>query len=109
MQLIQKAVMANNIDKAIKWCNADPTGALPRVIKAGLTKANKGPEEIQKAIEEANSRNRTRGDQTNHGFAAGCEHRYALQSPWYDSRSDYRVRSTRNPRAQAGRKVTDAR
>jgi len=53
MQLIQKAVMANNIDKAIKWCNADPTGALPRVIKAGLTKANKGPEEIQKAIEEA--------------------------------------------------------
>ena len=53
MAQIQKLVMANNIDKAIKLCNAAPSAALPRVIKAGLTRANKGPEEIQNSVEEA--------------------------------------------------------
>ena len=46
MQLIQKAVMANNIDKAIKWCNAESTGALPRVIKV-VRPGQQGPDEIQ--------------------------------------------------------------
>jgi len=46
-------VMANNIDRAIKLCNAQPSAALPRVIKAGLTRANKGEVEIQNALEEA--------------------------------------------------------
>ena len=53
MAQIQKLVMANNIDRAIKLCNAQPAAALPRVIKAGLTRANKGEVEIQNAIEEA--------------------------------------------------------
>lgn len=53
MAQIQKLVMANNIDRAIKLCNAEPSAALPRVIKAGLTRANKGESEIQSAIEEA--------------------------------------------------------
>jgi len=53
MAQIQKLVMANSIDKAIKLCNAAPTAALARVIKAGLTRANKGTEEIQNAVEEA--------------------------------------------------------
>ncbi len=55
MAQIQKLVMANNIDKAIKLCNADglQKAALPRVIKAGLLRANKGPAEIQNAVEEA--------------------------------------------------------
>lgn len=53
MAQIQKLVMANNIDRAIKLCNAAPNAALPRVIKAGLTRANKGEIEIQNAIEEA--------------------------------------------------------
>jgi len=53
MAQIQKLVMANNIDRAIKLCNAAPSAALPRVIKQGLTRANKGPEEIQNAVEEA--------------------------------------------------------
>lgn len=53
MSQIQKLVMANNIDRAIKLCNAAPNAALPRVIKAGLTRANKGEIEIQNAIEEA--------------------------------------------------------
>jgi len=53
MAQIQKLVMANNIDRAIKLCNAAPHAALPRVIKAGLTRANKGEAEIQNAVEEA--------------------------------------------------------
>lgn len=53
MAQIQKLVMANNIDRAIKLCNAAPHAALARVIKAGLTRANKGEIEIQNAIEEA--------------------------------------------------------
>lgn len=53
MAQITKLVMANNIDRAIKLCNAAPSAALPKVIKAGLTRANKGPEEIQNAVEEA--------------------------------------------------------
>ncbi len=53
MAQIQKLVMANNIDRAIKLCNAAPSAALPKVIKAGLTRANKGEVEIQNALEEA--------------------------------------------------------
>lgn len=50
---IQKLVMANNIDRAIKLCNAAPSAALPRVLKAGLMRANKGETEIANAIQEA--------------------------------------------------------
>lgn len=53
MAQIQKLVMADNVDRAIKLCNAAPSRALPQVIKAGLTRANKGEVEIQNAIEEA--------------------------------------------------------
>jgi biopolymer transport protein ExbB/TolQ len=53
MAQIQKLVMANNIDRAIKLCNAAPSAALPKVIKAGLTRANKGETEIANAVEEA--------------------------------------------------------
>lgn len=53
MAQIQKLVMADNIDRAIKLCNAAPSRALPRIIKAGLTRANKGEIEIQNALEEA--------------------------------------------------------
>jgi len=53
MAQVQKLVMANNIDRAIKLCNAAPAAALPKVVKAGLTRANKGAVEIQNAMEEA--------------------------------------------------------
>jgi biopolymer transport protein ExbB len=53
MAQVQKLVLANNIDRAIKLCNAAPSAALPRVIKADLTRANKGEEEIAAALEEA--------------------------------------------------------
>lgn len=53
MAQIQKLVMANNIERAIKLCNAAPNAALPRIVKAGLHRANKGEIEIQNAVEEA--------------------------------------------------------
>ena len=53
MAQIQKLVMANNIDRAIKLCNAADKAALARVIKAGLTRANKSEADIAAAIEEA--------------------------------------------------------
>jgi biopolymer transport protein ExbB len=53
MAQIQKLVMANNIDRAIKLCNVTPTAILPRVLKAALTRANKGEVEISNALEIA--------------------------------------------------------
>ena len=53
MQQIRKFVLAGNVDRAIKLCNASPNAALPRVVKAGLMRANKGEVAIQNAIEEA--------------------------------------------------------
>ena len=47
---IQKLIMANNIDRAIKLCNAEPNAALPRVLKSGLTRANRGDVEIENAM-----------------------------------------------------------
>lgn len=53
MSQVQKLVMASNIDRAIKLCNAAPSAALPHVIKAGLVKANRSDLEITNALEEA--------------------------------------------------------
>lgn len=50
---IQKHVVSNNIDAAIKVCNAAGTAAVAQVIKAGLAYANKSELEIQNALEEA--------------------------------------------------------
>ena len=53
MKQIQKLVMANNVDKAIKLCTAAGDAALANVMKAGLSRANRGELEIQTAMEEA--------------------------------------------------------
>jgi biopolymer transport protein ExbB/TolQ len=53
MAQVQKLVMANDIERAIKLCNAAPSAALPKVVKAGLTRANRGEMEIRNAVEEA--------------------------------------------------------
>lgn len=53
MAQIQKLIMANNIDRAIKLCNAEPNAVLPQVVKAGLTRANLSEKEIENAIDEA--------------------------------------------------------
>ncbi len=53
MSQIMQLVGSNNIDQAIKLCNAAPTAALPRVIKAGLSKYSEGPAAISAALDEA--------------------------------------------------------
>ncbi len=53
MAQIQKLIMANNVDRAIKLCNAESNSALGRVLKAGLTRANRTPEEVQDALDVA--------------------------------------------------------
>jgi len=53
MAQIQKLVMANNIDRAIKLCNAESDAALTKVLKAGLTRANRSALEIQNSVDEA--------------------------------------------------------
>ena len=40
------------MDRAIKLCNAEQHAALPRIVKSGLTRANKGEQEITNAVEE---------------------------------------------------------
>ncbi len=53
MAQIHKLVMANNLDRAIKLCAAAPKAVLARVVKAGLSRAHRGPREVGRALEEA--------------------------------------------------------
>jgi biopolymer transport protein ExbB len=53
MARVQKLVVADNLDSAIKMCNAEPHAALPRVVKAGLMRAHLAEQEIQNAVDEA--------------------------------------------------------
>jgi biopolymer transport protein ExbB len=53
MAQIEKLVLSNNIDRAVKLCNSAPKAALPRVIRAGLTRSNRGQREVARALEEA--------------------------------------------------------
>jgi biopolymer transport protein ExbB/TolQ len=48
---IKKLVVAGNIDRAIKLCDAGDYPVL-QLVKAGLTNANKGPDEIDAALSE---------------------------------------------------------
>jgi len=53
MKQIQKLVISNNVEKAIKVCDDLNSAALAKVLKAGLSRANRGELEIQNAMEEA--------------------------------------------------------
>jgi biopolymer transport protein ExbB len=53
MAQVQKLILSNNIDRAIKLCNSAPNAALARVVKAGLTRCNRGQREIARALEES--------------------------------------------------------
>lgn len=50
---IQKYILANDLDGAIRVCNGAGDAALPRVIKAGLQRASRSDEQIQNAIDAA--------------------------------------------------------
>jgi biopolymer transport protein ExbB/TolQ len=53
MEQIQKLVLSGNTDRAVKLCGAAPNAALARVIRAGLTRAPRGDQEVSRALEEA--------------------------------------------------------
>jgi biopolymer transport protein ExbB len=50
---VQKYILANDLDGAIRVCNGAGQAALPRVVKAGLQRATREDEQIQNAIDAA--------------------------------------------------------
>ncbi len=50
---VQKYVLANDIDGAIRLCNGAGKASLPKVIKAGLQRASRDDQQIQNAIDAA--------------------------------------------------------
>ncbi len=53
MEQIQKLVASGNVDRAVKLCGAAPKAALSRVVAAGLSRANRGEQEVARSLEEA--------------------------------------------------------
>jgi biopolymer transport protein ExbB/TolQ len=53
MEQITKLVLTGNIDRAVKLCGAAPNAPLARVVRSGLTRANRGELEVAKAVEES--------------------------------------------------------
>ena len=53
MAQIQKLVLSGHVDHAVKLCGAAPNAALSRVVRAGLTRASRGDQEVSRALEEA--------------------------------------------------------
>jgi biopolymer transport protein ExbB/TolQ len=53
MEQVTKLVLTGNVDRAVKLCGAAPNAPLAKVIRAGLTRANRGELEVAKAVEEA--------------------------------------------------------
>ncbi len=53
MEQITKLVLTGNVDRAVKLCGAAPNAPLAKVIRAGLTRANRGEIEVAKAVEES--------------------------------------------------------
>jgi len=50
---IQKYILANDMDGAIRICNGSGSAAMPRVIKAGIQRASRSEDQIQNAIDAA--------------------------------------------------------
>ena len=53
MEQLQKLVLSGHVDKAVKLCGAAPNAALSKVMRAGLTRASRGEQEVSRALEEA--------------------------------------------------------
>lgn len=49
---VQRAVLDEDLDRAVRICNMEPSAALPRVLKAGLIRADRPEAEIRDAMEE---------------------------------------------------------
>jgi biopolymer transport protein ExbB/TolQ len=53
MSQVQKLILSGNVDRALKLCDAAPDAALSKVVRAGLTRAARGEQEIARSLEEA--------------------------------------------------------
>jgi biopolymer transport protein ExbB len=53
MSQVQKLILSGNIDRALKLCDAAPNAALSRMVRAGLTRAGRGEQEVARSLEEA--------------------------------------------------------
>jgi biopolymer transport protein ExbB len=53
MSQVQKLILSGNVDRAVKLCDAAPNASLSKVVRAGLTRANRGEQEVARALEEA--------------------------------------------------------
>jgi biopolymer transport protein ExbB/TolQ len=53
MAKLKKYILSDNIDRAISLCNSKSTALLPKVLKAGLSRAKDSTQDIQNAIDEA--------------------------------------------------------
>ncbi len=53
MSQVQKLILSGRVDSAVRLCDAAPNAALSKVIRAGLTRANKGEQEVARTLEEA--------------------------------------------------------
>ncbi len=53
MDQVQKLVLSGNVARAVKLCGAAPNASLSKVVRAGLSRANRGEQEVSRALEEA--------------------------------------------------------
>jgi biopolymer transport protein ExbB/TolQ len=53
MAQLVKQVREGHVDRAMKLCAAAPHAAMARVLQAGLSRANRGEQEVAAALEEA--------------------------------------------------------
>lgn len=53
MDQVQKLVMSGHLEKAVKLCGAAPGAALSRVVRAGLSRATRGDQEVARALQES--------------------------------------------------------
>ena len=99
---IKKLVTAGNIDRAIKLCDAGDYPTL-QLVKAGLTHANKGPDEIDAAMSEKLGELKPAVEKRVGSLWSLGEHRDARRSPRNRLRSDSHVRRRRRagPRRRA--------
>jgi biopolymer transport protein ExbB/TolQ len=52
MSQVQKLILSGNVDRAVKLCDAAQEASLSKVVRAGLTRANRGDQEVARALEE---------------------------------------------------------
>jgi biopolymer transport protein ExbB/TolQ len=53
MSQVQKLIASGRVDSAVRLCDAAPNAALSKVVRAGLSRADRGDHEVARTLEEA--------------------------------------------------------